>query len=116
MNTHTHTHIYIYIERDRHADACMYSHIVQPTYLHIYIICCCFWGFLCVLFVIKKEFIYQITFHYIFKVSCIVYFCQVEAGVTRDPNRLIKPTQGWKQRLKEIGPSGSGPVLHMPHR
>ncbi|XP_041363592.1 coiled-coil domain-containing protein 112-like [Gigantopelta aegis] len=41
---------------------------------------------------------------------------QVEAGVTRDPSRLIKPTQGWKQRLKEIGPSGSGPVLQIPHR
>lgn len=41
---------------------------------------------------------------------------QVEVEVERDPNRLLKPTAGWKQRTKEIGPSGSGPVLHMPHR
>ncbi|KAL5004978.1 hypothetical protein ScPMuIL_018434 [Solemya velum] len=41
---------------------------------------------------------------------------QVEVEVDRDPNRLYQPTAGWKARLKEVGPTGAGPMLHMPHR
>ncbi|XP_046335321.2 coiled-coil domain-containing protein 112-like [Haliotis rufescens] len=41
---------------------------------------------------------------------------QVEMFVPRDPTRLYKPTKGWKERLKEPGPSGGGQVLQMPHR
>ncbi|XP_048736048.2 coiled-coil domain-containing protein 112-like [Ostrea edulis] len=41
---------------------------------------------------------------------------QVDVEVDRDPNRLLKPTAGWTSRLKDKGSSGSGPVLHMPHR
>ncbi|XP_069136693.1 LOW QUALITY PROTEIN: coiled-coil domain-containing protein 112-like [Argopecten irradians] len=41
---------------------------------------------------------------------------QVEIEVDRDPNRLLQPTAGWKSRTKEIGPSGSGQVIHMQHR
>ncbi|BFZ01541.1 hypothetical protein BsWGS_04580 [Bradybaena similaris] len=39
---------------------------------------------------------------------------QVE--VTRDPSRLLMPTAGWNERLKEQGPSGGGQVFKMPHR
>ncbi|XP_071096216.1 coiled-coil domain-containing protein 112-like [Haliotis cracherodii] len=41
---------------------------------------------------------------------------QVEMFVPRDPTRLYKPTKGWKERLKEPGPSGGGQMLQMPHR
>ncbi|XP_067667298.1 coiled-coil domain-containing protein 112-like isoform X2 [Haliotis asinina] len=41
---------------------------------------------------------------------------QVEMFVPRDPDRLYKPTKGWKERLKEPGPIGGGQVLQMPHR
>lgn len=42
---------------------------------------------------------------------------QVEVKVSRDPSRLYKLTEGWKERNKQQGPSGdAGPVLHMPHR
>ncbi|XP_022333410.2 coiled-coil domain-containing protein 112-like [Crassostrea virginica] len=41
---------------------------------------------------------------------------QVDVEVERDPNRLLKPTAGWTSRLKDKAPSGSGPLLHMPHR
>ncbi|XP_059179048.1 coiled-coil domain-containing protein 112-like [Physella acuta] len=41
---------------------------------------------------------------------------QVQVEVQRDPNRLLQPTAGWKERLKDQGPSGSGPVINMPHR
>ncbi|XP_052698107.1 coiled-coil domain-containing protein 112-like isoform X2 [Crassostrea angulata] len=41
---------------------------------------------------------------------------QVDIEVDRDPSRLLKPTAGWTSRLKDKGPSGSGPVIQMPHR
>ncbi|XP_051056753.1 coiled-coil domain-containing protein 112 isoform X2 [Phodopus roborovskii] len=41
---------------------------------------------------------------------------KVENNVIRDPSRLYKPTKGWEERTKKIGPSGSGPLLHIPHR
>eukprot|EP00058_Branchiostoma_floridae_P010489 XP_002595977.1 hypothetical protein BRAFLDRAFT_128082 [Branchiostoma floridae] len=41
---------------------------------------------------------------------------QVEVKVERDRSRLYQPTALWKQRNKEIGPSGGGRVLHMTHR
>ncbi|KAK2506599.1 hypothetical protein MC885_021003, partial [Smutsia gigantea] len=41
---------------------------------------------------------------------------EVENNVSRDPSRLYKPTKGWKERTKKIGPTGSGPLLHIPHR
>ncbi|VTJ76364.1 Hypothetical predicted protein [Marmota monax] len=41
---------------------------------------------------------------------------KVENNVSRDPSRLYKPTKGWKERTKNIGPTGSGRVLHIPHR
>ncbi|OBS68301.1 hypothetical protein A6R68_03159, partial [Neotoma lepida] len=40
---------------------------------------------------------------------------EVENNVSRDPSRLYKPTKGWEERTKKIGPSGSGPLLHIPH-
>ncbi|XP_055392511.1 coiled-coil domain-containing protein 112 isoform X2 [Bubalus kerabau] len=41
---------------------------------------------------------------------------KVENNVSRDPSRLYKPTKGWEERTKKIGPTGSGPLLHIPHR
>ncbi|KAG7332377.1 hypothetical protein KOW79_004211 [Hemibagrus wyckioides] len=41
---------------------------------------------------------------------------KVEGHVSRDPSRLWKPTKGWEERTKEIGPTGGGPVYHMFHR
>eukprot|EP00105_Crassostrea_gigas_P028425 XP_011450073.1 PREDICTED: coiled-coil domain-containing protein 112 isoform X2 [Crassostrea gigas] len=41
---------------------------------------------------------------------------RVDIEVDRDPSRLLKPTAGWTSRLKDKGPSGSGPVIQMPHR
>ncbi|XP_028980424.2 coiled-coil domain-containing protein 112 isoform X2 [Esox lucius] len=41
---------------------------------------------------------------------------KAEAGVSRDPARLCKPTKGWEERTKEIGPTGGGPILQMFHR
>ncbi|XP_027022589.2 coiled-coil domain-containing protein 112 [Tachysurus fulvidraco] len=41
---------------------------------------------------------------------------KVEGHISRDPSRLWKPTKGWEERTKEIGPSGGGPVYHMFHR
>lgn len=41
---------------------------------------------------------------------------KVENHVSRDPSRLYKPTKGWEERAKKIGPTGSGPLLHIPHR
>uniref|UniRef100_A0A3B4AZE6 Uncharacterized protein n=1 Tax=Periophthalmus magnuspinnatus TaxID=409849 RepID=A0A3B4AZE6_9GOBI len=41
---------------------------------------------------------------------------RVEGHVSRDPSRLTRPTKGWEERMKNIGPSGSGPVLQMFHR
>ncbi|KAH0628138.1 hypothetical protein JD844_008918 [Phrynosoma platyrhinos] len=41
---------------------------------------------------------------------------KVEINVTRDPYRLYRPTKVWEERIKEIGPEGSGPLLHIPHR
>ncbi|XP_028604860.2 coiled-coil domain-containing protein 112 isoform X1 [Podarcis muralis] len=41
---------------------------------------------------------------------------KVGMNVPRDPRRLLKPTKVWEERTKEIGPEGSGPLLHIPHR
>ncbi|ELV11572.1 Coiled-coil domain-containing protein 112 [Tupaia chinensis] len=41
---------------------------------------------------------------------------KVENNVSRDASRLYKPTKGWEERTKKIGPMGSGPLLHIPHR
>ncbi|XP_021460913.2 coiled-coil domain-containing protein 112 isoform X2 [Oncorhynchus mykiss] len=41
---------------------------------------------------------------------------KAEAHISRDPSRLCKPTKGWEERTKEIGPTGGGPVLQMFHR
>ncbi|KAJ7994367.1 hypothetical protein DPEC_G00265120 [Dallia pectoralis] len=41
---------------------------------------------------------------------------KAEAGVSRDRGRLCRPTKGWEERTKEIGPTGGGPVLQMFHR
>ncbi|XP_008142684.2 coiled-coil domain-containing protein 112 isoform X1 [Eptesicus fuscus] len=41
---------------------------------------------------------------------------KVENNVSRDPSRLYKPTKGWEERTKNLGPTGSGPLLHIPHR
>ncbi|KAF6123438.1 coiled-coil domain containing 112 [Phyllostomus discolor] len=41
---------------------------------------------------------------------------KVENNVSRDPSRLYKPTKGWEERTKKIGPTGSGPLLRIPHR
>ncbi|XP_058394735.1 coiled-coil domain-containing protein 112 isoform X2 [Diceros bicornis minor] len=41
---------------------------------------------------------------------------KVENNVSRDPSRLYRPTKGWEERTKKIGPTGSGPLLHIPHR
>ncbi|XP_053423224.1 coiled-coil domain-containing protein 112 [Nycticebus coucang] len=41
---------------------------------------------------------------------------KVENKVSRDPSRLYKPTKGWEERTKKIGPTGPGPLLHIPHR
>ncbi|KAF7668115.1 hypothetical protein LDENG_00029210 [Lucifuga dentata] len=41
---------------------------------------------------------------------------KVEGHVSRDSSRLTRPTKGWEERLKHVGPSGGGPVLQMFHR
>ncbi|XP_045140993.1 coiled-coil domain-containing protein 112 [Echinops telfairi] len=41
---------------------------------------------------------------------------KVENNVSRDPSRLYKPTKGWEERTKKTGPTGSGPLLFIPHR
>ncbi|XP_019410745.1 PREDICTED: coiled-coil domain-containing protein 112 [Crocodylus porosus] len=41
---------------------------------------------------------------------------KVEVHVTRDPSRLYKPTKGWEEHTKEIGPTGAKPLLHIPRR
>ncbi|XP_060894821.1 coiled-coil domain-containing protein 112 isoform X1 [Labrus mixtus] len=41
---------------------------------------------------------------------------KVDGHVSRDASRLTRPTQGWKERMKNMGPSGGGPVLQMFHR
>ena len=42
---------------------------------------------------------------------------QVEVNVPRDPSRLLKLTEGLKERKKATSSPGSrGPVMHMPHR
>uniref|UniRef100_A0A3Q3BGS3 Coiled-coil domain containing 112 n=1 Tax=Kryptolebias marmoratus TaxID=37003 RepID=A0A3Q3BGS3_KRYMA len=40
----------------------------------------------------------------------------VDGHINRDPSRLIRPTKGWQERMKHIGPSGDGPLLQMFHR
>ncbi|KAG5841441.1 hypothetical protein ANANG_G00199540 [Anguilla anguilla] len=41
---------------------------------------------------------------------------KVEAHVSRDPSRLCKPTRGWQERTKVVGPTGGGPVSQRFHR
>ncbi|XP_035021861.2 coiled-coil domain-containing protein 112 [Hippoglossus stenolepis] len=41
---------------------------------------------------------------------------KVDCHVSRDPSRLTRPTKGWEERMKHVGSSGEGPVLHMSHR
>ncbi|KAF0872788.1 CC112 protein, partial [Crocuta crocuta] len=41
---------------------------------------------------------------------------KVENNVSRDPSRLYRPTKGWEERTKKMGPTGSGPLLRIPHR
>ncbi|XP_026199374.1 coiled-coil domain-containing protein 112-like [Anabas testudineus] len=41
---------------------------------------------------------------------------KVDGHVSRDPSRLTRPTKGWEERMKHVGPSGGGPVLNMFHR
>uniref|UniRef100_A0A674MWV7 Coiled-coil domain containing 112 n=1 Tax=Takifugu rubripes TaxID=31033 RepID=A0A674MWV7_TAKRU len=41
---------------------------------------------------------------------------KVDGHVSRDPTRLTRPTKGWEERLKSIGPSGKGPVTQTFHR
>ncbi|KAM7416785.1 hypothetical protein PAMA_018716 [Pampus argenteus] len=41
---------------------------------------------------------------------------KVDGHISRDPSRLTRPTKGWEERMKNIGPSGGGPVLQMFHR
>uniref|UniRef100_A0A3B4ZNX8 Coiled-coil domain containing 112 n=1 Tax=Stegastes partitus TaxID=144197 RepID=A0A3B4ZNX8_9TELE len=41
---------------------------------------------------------------------------KVDGRVSRDPSRLTRPTKGWQERMKHIGPSGGGPELQMFHR
>ncbi|XP_062456159.1 coiled-coil domain-containing protein 112 [Rhea pennata] len=41
---------------------------------------------------------------------------KVEIHAARDPSRLYRPTKVWEERTKEIGPTGSEPLLHIPHR
>ncbi|KAG7489708.1 hypothetical protein JOB18_018327 [Solea senegalensis] len=41
---------------------------------------------------------------------------KVDGHVSRDPSRLTRPTKGWEERMKHIGPSGGGPLLQMFHR
>jgi len=46
----------------------------------------------------------------------VIVSLQVEVTAERDPSRLLRPTEGWIERQKVIGPSGSGPMLNIPHR
>ncbi|XP_047732036.1 coiled-coil domain-containing protein 112 isoform X2 [Prionailurus viverrinus] len=41
---------------------------------------------------------------------------KVESNISRDPSRLYRPTKGWEERTKKTGPTGSGPLLQIPHR
>ncbi|XP_075035663.1 coiled-coil domain-containing protein 112 isoform X2 [Mixophyes fleayi] len=41
---------------------------------------------------------------------------KVQVNVERDPSRLCKLTKGWEERCKNIGPTGSAPLLQIPHR
>uniref|UniRef100_A0A8C7XXB5 Coiled-coil domain containing 112 n=1 Tax=Oryzias sinensis TaxID=183150 RepID=A0A8C7XXB5_9TELE len=46
----------------------------------------------------------------------LLFILQVNEHISRDPSRLIRPTKGWQERMKHIGPSGGGPLLQMFHR
>ncbi|XP_068103342.1 coiled-coil domain-containing protein 112 [Hyperolius riggenbachi] len=41
---------------------------------------------------------------------------KVEVHAERDPSRLCKLTKGWEERCKDTGPTGTAPLLHIPHR
>ena len=51
-----------------------------------------------------------------FDLILVIICMQVKVTADRDPDRLLRPTEGWKERQKSAGPSGSGPLLRMPHR
>ncbi|XP_059500669.1 coiled-coil domain-containing protein 112-like isoform X3 [Stegostoma tigrinum] len=41
---------------------------------------------------------------------------KIDAQIQRDPSRLLKPTKGWEEHTKEMGPNSGGPMLFLPHR
>ncbi|XP_024909094.1 coiled-coil domain-containing protein 112 isoform X2 [Cynoglossus semilaevis] len=41
---------------------------------------------------------------------------KVEGHISKDPSRLTRPTKGWEERMKNVGPSGGGPSLQIFHR
>ncbi|XP_075383111.1 coiled-coil domain-containing protein 112 isoform X1 [Mycteria americana] len=41
---------------------------------------------------------------------------KVEMHVTRDRSRLYRPTKGWEERVKGVGPRASEPLLRIPRR
>ncbi|XP_068613911.1 coiled-coil domain-containing protein 112-like [Brachionichthys hirsutus] len=41
---------------------------------------------------------------------------KVNVHVSRDSSRLTRPTKGWEERMKHIGPSGGGPMTQIFHR
>ncbi|XP_041042429.1 coiled-coil domain-containing protein 112-like [Carcharodon carcharias] len=41
---------------------------------------------------------------------------KVDAQIQRDPSRLLKPTKGWAEHIKDTGQNGGGPMLFLPHR
>ncbi|XP_028270453.1 coiled-coil domain-containing protein 112 isoform X2 [Parambassis ranga] len=41
---------------------------------------------------------------------------KAEGHVHKDASRLTRPTKGWQERMKHIGPSGGGPILQMYRR
>ncbi|XP_043566969.1 coiled-coil domain-containing protein 112-like [Chiloscyllium plagiosum] len=41
---------------------------------------------------------------------------KIDAQIQRDPSRLLKPTKGWEQHIKETGQNGGVPMLFLPHR
>ncbi|XP_068167417.1 coiled-coil domain-containing protein 112 isoform X2 [Antennarius striatus] len=41
---------------------------------------------------------------------------KVDSHVSKDSSRISRPTKGWEERMKHIGPSGGGPVTQIFHR
>lgn len=55
-------------------------------------------------------------YHQTNSVDAYLLLIQVDAHISRDPSRLTRPTKGWDERMKHVGPSGGGPMLQMFHR